>query len=153
MYAGYHRIALKYNYAVPKGSRISVVHTQRTETTNGTVFAIPYTLGFNKKYMEAQNIMQRNETFHETGWSEGRIGNGETFICLDGDWADWADVIQTVQASDAAASYLSYDNLGMKLYAYPLSETKELHELEDPIAFQGAQAQICNDCGYTLIGQ
>ena len=153
LYGGYHRIGLKYNYAVPAGSRVSVVQMQRTETTNGTAYAIPYTLGLSQKYMEAQNILETNEKYQEQSWFEGRIGKGETFVELDKSWTDWADVVTELQTADSTASYLSYDNLGMKLYAYPLSEMKKLHTLTEPIAFYGAHAMICDDCGYTLIEQ
>lgn len=62
-------------------------------------------------------------------------------------------MISELQSTSDAATYLSYDNLNIKLYAYPKDEVIALHELSDPISFHGAHMQICGDCGYTLVEQ
>jgi C1A family cysteine protease len=152
LYAGYHRIPLKYNYAVPEGATISVVQTQRTDTTQGTVYAVPYTAATNEKYMKAQNLFA-GESTQLRAWEEGRINKGESLIALDGKWADWSDVIARLNTASTDATFLSYDNLNIKLYAYPLEEMKQLHKLKEPVAYNGVHAQVCSDCGYTLIEQ
>lgn len=154
LYGGYHRINLNYDFAVPAGSRISVVQQQRVkESEDRRAFTVPYTTGVNQKYMQAQNIFETREVHQTKAWVEGRIGKGESFICLDGSWKDWGDVISELQSTSDAATYLSYDNLNIKLYAYPKDEVIALYELSDPISFHGAHMQICGDCGYTLVEQ
>lgn len=154
LYGGYHRINLNYDFAVPAGSRISVVQQQRVkESEDRKAFTVPYTTGVNQKYMQAQNIFETREDHQTKAWVEGRIGKGESFICLDGNWMDWGDVIGELQSTSDAATYLSYDNLNIKLYAYPKDEVIALHELSEPISFHGAHIQICGDCGYTLVEQ
>ena len=154
LYGGYHRTNLNYDFAVPAGSRISVVQQQRVkESEDRRSFTVPYTTGVNQKYMQAQNIFETREVHQTKAWVEGRIGKGESFICLDGSWKDWGDVISELQSTSDAATYLSYDNLNIKLYAYPKDEVIALHELSDPISFHGAHMQICGDCGYTLVEQ
>ncbi len=150
MYSGYHRIPLNYHYAVPEGSRISIVQEQRSETTKGTIYTIPYTSGTNETYM---NLTNEFEADFITYWFEGKIGEGESFVCVDGKWYDWADIIAELQAGDNLTSLLSYDNLNMKLYAYTLGEVESLHTLQEPRSFNGATIQICTECGYTIIEQ
>ncbi len=152
-YAGYHRIALHYNYAVPAGSRISIVQVQRVDSADGQKYAVPYTMDFNKKYMEVQNIFETSKDYQIKSWTVGKIGKGESLIRLDGQWVDWADVISGLQADCAASTYLSYDNLSMMLYAYPLEEIETLHSFSATVDFNGAHARICNDCGYVLVEQ
>lgn len=154
LYAGYHRIQLNHDFAVPAGSRISVVQQQRAVTAdNETVYVVPYSVATNKKYMEAINLFDIPVAYQTKSWAEGRIGQGESFVFLDGGWTDWADVIDELQSTSKATTYLSYDNVNIKLYAYPIDEVKALHELSDPTSFNGVQIQICGDCGYTLIEQ
>ena len=154
LYGGYHRINLNYDFAVPAGSRISVVQQQRVKEAEGRkAYTVPYTTGVNQKYMQAQNVFEMREDHQTRAWVEGRIGKGESFIYLDDGWKDWGDVIAELQGTSNAATYLSYDNLNIKLYAYPKDEVVALHELSDPIGFHGAHMQICSDCGYTLVEQ
>ncbi len=150
MYGGYHRISLNYHYAVPEGARISIVQEQSSETTEGTVFNIPYTSGASEAYMELLNAFEEDLL---TQWVEGKIGEGESFVCVDGEWFDWADLIAELQSSYNLTSLLSYDNLNMKLYAYTLEEVESLHTFQDPCSFHGVTIQICTQCGYTIIEQ
>ncbi len=154
LYGGYHRIPLNYNYAVPEGSQVSVVQVQRVSGGDGeTVYAVPYSSNTNRLYMEAQNVFVLDETLKLKTWFEGRIGKGESFVRLDGAWSDWSDVIASLNENCKAAKYYSYDNLNVKLYAYSLEDLKTLHGLSEPILFNGVHAQVCEDCGYTIIEQ
>ncbi len=153
LYGGYHRIPLNYNYAVPAGAKVSVVQVQRVPHGSDTVYAVPYTAATNRRYMEAQNVFEQIEKRKSKSWFEGRIGAGESFVCLDGAWTDWGDIIAELPHSSVSASYFSYDNLNIKLYAYSLEDLQTLHELSEPILFNGAHAQVCEDCGYTIVEQ
>lgn len=153
LYGGYHRISLNQNFSVPSGARISVVQTQRIHTNDGTAYAVPYTGATNEKYMKAQNDYEQNADEQQRIWMEGKIGKGESFITLDGEWTDWADVIDELQSTSEMATYMSFDNLNMKLYAYMVDEVDALHNFGDAIAFNGVTAQICDDCGYTIVEQ
>lgn len=150
-YGGYHRMELNYNYAVPAGSRISVVQSQHTTTTRGSFYDVSYTVGTNQKYMQAQNAFEPDANNQAKNWVEGKIGEGESFVYLDGAWVDWSRVVAQLHADSEASTYLSYDNLNIKLYAYPQDEVRALHKLQEPEKFYGAQAQVCADCGYTLV--
>jgi hypothetical protein len=152
-FGGYHRIALNYNYVIPAGSKISVVQSQCTETTEGWQYDVSYTVGTNQKYQEAQNIFETNPNFQVRSWTEGKIGKNESFIFIDGKWVDWSSVIEQLKTESLAATYLSYDNLNMKLYAYPKDEIEQIHKLQKPESFNGVKARVCDECGYTLIQQ
>ncbi len=151
LFGGYHRIALNYNYVIPAGSKISVVQMQRSEVDGEKVYNIPYTAATNEAYMKAQRIVEQDEAYQSNSWIEGRIGKGESLIQLDGEWMDWADVIAQLQSSSPAASYLSYDNLSMKLYVYPLTEIQQLHNLGNNHPFHGGEIEVCRDCGYAVV--
>ena len=153
LYAGYHRIDLNYDFAIPAGSRISIVQQQRVHTDQGRQYVVPYTAAPNRKYMELQNLFALSEDYQTKVWTEGCIGKGESFVSLDGEWKDWNDVIAALQDASTAATYMSYDNLSMKLYAYPKDEVIALHEMGRVIDFNGASIRICEDCGYTLVEQ
>ncbi|MDD3410940.1 MAG: lectin like domain-containing protein, partial [Eubacteriales bacterium] len=153
LYGGYHRIPLNYNFAVPAGAKVSVVQVQRVPKGSDTVYAVPYTASFNHRYMEAQNVFMLKDSLKTKTWFEGRIGTGESFVRLDGAWSDWSDVIASLTETSTAAGYFSYDNHSIKLYAYSLDDLKTLHSLSNPIVFNGAQAQVCDDCGYTIVEQ
>lgn len=151
LFGGYHRIPLHYNYVIPAGSKISVVQMQRSEVDGEKVYNIPYTAATNEAYMKAQHIVEQDEDYQSNSWIEGRIGKGESLIQLDGEWMDWADVIAQLQSSSPAASYLSYDNLSMKLYVYPLTEIQQLHNLGNNHPFHGGEIEVCRDCGYAVV--
>ena len=153
LFGGYHRIPLNHNYFVPAGAKVSVVQVQRVPHGSETVYAVPYTAGVNHSYMEAQNVFEQIEKRKSKSWFEGRIGAGESFVCLDGTWTDWGDVIASLTESSTSASYFSFDNLNIKLYAYSLEDLKTLHSLSEPIPFNGVHAQVCEDCGYTIVEQ
>lgn len=150
-YSGYHRVWLGHNYLLPAGSRVSVVQQQVCE--EGGHYNIPYTTATNEEYAKVQNIFETDEMLQTKSWRVGYINEGESFVNLDGVWTDWADVIARHYAACAAAGYLSYDNLSMKLYVYPPDEIRELHELSDANIFNSSEIQVCNDCGYALVVQ
>ena len=154
LYGGYHRIELNQNFYVPAGSRISVVQVQRVREGDRTLYAVPYTTATNEKYMLVQNVLETEESYRTRSWGEGRIGQGESFVRLDdGQWADWAEIIGELQDSSEISTYLSYDNLNIKLYAYMMDEVEANHRLGETVAFNGVRAQVCDDCGYTVVSQ
>lgn len=154
LYGGYHRIELNQNFHVPAGSRISVVQAQRVREEDKTLYAVPYTTAANEKFMIVQNVMETEDQYRMRSWGEGRIGKGESFVRLDGgQWVDWAEIVAELQDSSEISTYLSYDNLNIKLYAYLMDEVAANHRLGDAVRFNGAKAQICGDCGYTVVSQ
>ncbi len=153
-YGGYHRIELNQNFHVPAGARVSVVQAQRVREGEKTLYAVPYTTATNEKYMLVQNVLVTEESYRTRSWGEGRIGRGESFVRLDGgQWADWAEIVRELQDSSEISTYLSYDNLNIKLYAYMMDEVAANHRLGEAVAFNGVKAQICDDCGYTVVSQ
>lgn len=154
LYGGYHRVMLSHNYFIPAGSRISIVQRQSKETSDGKrCYRLPYTTATNKAYMWAQNLFELDSSMHSHSWTEGRIGKGESFVNMDDKWTDWADVVEQLHEECDISNFLSYDNLGMKLYVYPADQIRELHELSAPMPFNASNLEVCSDCGYTLISQ
>lgn len=152
LYGGYHRIPMNYNFKLPAGSRISVVQMQRAVNADGDlVYVVPYASAANKLYMEAQNTFETVSDYQSRSWSEARIGEGESFVAMDGEWADWADIVKELSETTYLAGYVSIDNLSIKLYTYPSDEIEASHHFGAPVNFNGVTAQICDDCGYTLV--
>lgn len=154
LYGGYHRIELNQNFYVPAGARVSVVQAQRVQEGDKTLYAVPYTTATNEKYMLVQNVLETEDDYRMRSWGEGRIGEGESFVRLDGgQWVDWAEIVAELQDSSEISTYLSYDNLNIKLYAYLMDEVAANHRLSGEVRFNGVKAQICDDCGYAVVSQ
>ena len=153
LYGGYHRIALNQNFEVPAGSRLSVVQTQRVANGDETVYAVPYTSSPNQEYLQLQNQLETNADYQLTTWQEGAIGEGESFVKLDGEWEDWATLVSELKSTDEMSGYVSFDNLNMKVYSYDPNEVKALHQFGAPVSFNGVTAEVCDDCGYTIVEQ
>lgn len=153
VYAGYHRLSLHQGYAVPAGAKISVVQLQRVTDDNDFYYTIPYTCSANQEFVETWNAFALSDTQKAQGWFEGRVNPGESLLYMDGEWVDWADVLKDLQQEGTASYYLSYDNLNIKLYASPTEQLESLHSLSSPIVYNGAHAQVCDDCGYAVVEQ
>lgn len=152
-YAGYHRIPLSQHYKFVAGTKIAVVQTQRYINGGDLYYALPYTTGLNRNFSEACNVLVNNHPILSTKCStEGRIGRGESFVNIDGEWIDWVDFVDEVKAaSSRAEQFVSFDNLSMKLYLYYMSDIDLVHSFNDPIPYAGGTVKVCADCGYTLV--
>ena len=149
-YGGYYRIPLSHDFAVPDGSRIGVVVTQRVGTGENAKFAVPYALTTNEQYLEAYNKLVPEDNQSST-YGVGCIGQGESWVCQNGQWYDWADVIEDLKESSEMAQYFSYDNLGIKAYAYSLAELEENHNFGESVSYHGATMEVCSDCSYSVV--
>ena len=149
-YGGYYRIPLSHDFAVPDGSRIGVVVTQRVGTGENAKFAVPYALTTNEQYLENYNKLVP-EAKQSTTYGVGCIGQGESWVCQNGQWYDWADVIEDLKESSDMAQYFSYDNLGIKAYAYSLAELEENHNFGESVSYHGATMEVCSDCSYSVV--
>ena len=149
-YGGYYRIPLNHDFAIPEGSRIGVVVTQRVKTGDTVKYAVPYAVGTNDQYRIDYNLIDSNP--EDAGkYSVAHIGQGESFVYQGGQWYDWANVIRDLQEGNEMAQYLEYDNLGIKLYAYSMEELNELHKFEETLSYHGADMAVCSDCSYSVI--
>lgn len=81
---------------------------------------------------------------------EPQAVQGESFVAYDGEWVDWADEVAEIAANHELCDLLTYDNLPIKGYAYPLDEVKEAHKFETTVAVPGGEASVCSDCGFVL---
>lgn len=152
LYGGYHRIQLNHDFIIPKDAKIGVVITQRVPHNDGTLYSVPYSSSANRKYLETFNFFA-HELSQLTTYAEGRINQGESWLLADGQWHDWADVIAKLQEENIAATYMSYDNPGIKVYSYMLDEVESMHRFEQSVAFNGVKMHQCSDCSYALIEQ
>lgn len=152
LYGGYHRMQLNHDFVIPAGAKIGVVITQRVPSDEGKVFSVPYAMSANRKYVETYNFFA-DETMQQTTYAEGRIGKGESWVLVDGQWHDWADVIAKLQEESGAAGYMSYDNHGIKVYSYMLDEVQGMHSFDQSVAFNGVKMLQCSDCSYAVIEQ
>lgn len=152
LYAGYHRIALHQGYSVPAGSKVSVLQLQRVEDGDSHCYTIPYTVSNNKEYVDVWNIFAAKEQ-QQKGWFESRVNKGESLMYLDGEWVDWMEILGDIQQEGTASYYLSYDNLNIKLYASPAEQLIALHNMSEPVLYNGVHACVCSDCGYAIVEQ
>ena len=149
-YAGYHRMALGSNISLPKGSIIGIVVLQRVRTPEGIryVFVNTSSLGQKgvEKYMEAKT---------DTGmtlerYCTGVVNPGENFVSfVDGRWIDWSEEVNKLSGLEGC-DFISYDNLPIKGYSYPLSEVEEIHDLSRKVKTANGETAICPACGYVL---
>ena len=143
-------IPLSHDFAIPEGSRIGVVVTQRVKTGDSVKYAVPYAIATGNQHREDVNILlDRNPD--EGNYAVGHIGQGESFVYQDGQWYDWADVIADLQENNEKAQYLEYDNLGIKVYAYSMEELNELHDFAETVSYHGTDMAVCSDCSYSVI--
>lgn len=149
-YGGYYRIPLSHDFSIPDGSQIGVVVTQRTWTGDNVKYSVPYAIATSQKYLEDFNLLVPEDMASST-YGVGRIGQGESWVYQDGQWYDWADVICDLQETNDLAQYFSYDNLGIKVYAYPMAELKSLHNFNETVSYHGASMEVCSDCSYSVI--
>ena len=148
-YTGYHRVKLSQNYVLPADSRFSIVVLERVETPDGTLYSMPYVSGLGSKYNEL--FSQFNPDFKEKYYLEGHIGSGESYLRIGETWYDWADVVSSAVDYSVCASLLTYDNLSLKAYLYPLDELLTVHSFGEEVPWYNTTAALCEDCGYTLV--
>ena len=152
-YGGYHRLALNHDFLLPEDASIGVVVTQRTENSDGKVYALPYPISRNEKLMETENIFLPDDASKNNVYTVGRVGKGESFVKVGGEWIDWADMLDEHRQDSAAAEYLSFDNFGIKAYTYRLDELSGMHNFAQSVRFNGATMHLCSDCSYAYVEQ
>ncbi len=153
-YAGYHRIPLDHAYEAPAGARVSVVQRQRVKGEDGTRYVVTYTQNEGKALVEIDNILSGEEPIQpDSSWMVAVVNPGESFVCMENAWTDWTEVIAGVKAQSRIAEGYEFDNLNIKLYAYPIGEIEALHALGAAQDYNGAQVRICQDCGYAVVTQ
>ena len=149
-YGGYHRIKLNHDFVLPANSRVSVVVSQRTAKDEAQVYSVPYGVSTNMAYLETYNAFMP-EDMDTFLYGLGYIGEGESWVYMDGQWRDWADIIYELREYSPAANYIEYDNLGIKVYSYNFDELEELHEFDNTVPFNGVSMHVCSGCSYSVV--
>lgn len=150
-YAGYHRITLPQSLAVSAGARIGVVALNRVPTDDGTKYALVNATGFNRDAIEPLREVLGKSAIGVSSYDVAVVNRGESFVCLDAEhWIDWRDAIDRFSSYGECAE-LTFDNLPIKAYAYPLEEILKVHSFDTWARTEGEGAAICTDCGYTLL--
>lgn len=149
-YGGYYRIPLSHDVSIPDGSRIGVVVTQRIRTGENAEYAVPYAIAANQDLQRDIALLMNDGKITGT-YGIGHIGQGESWVYQNGQWYDWADVIEDLKQTNELANYFSYDNLGIKVYAYSLAELEGLHQFEEGVPYHGMTLRECADCSYCVI--
>jgi hypothetical protein len=150
-YGGYYRIPLSHEFHIPEGSRIGVVVTQRSANGEDVQYSLPYTIATTQAYMDIYNQLMPSETLKNKKYNVAHIGKGESWVYQNGQWYDWADVIADLNNANETAQYVTYDNLGIKLYAYSMEELETLHNFDETVSYHGAEMKICSDCSYSIV--
>ncbi|MEF2837224.1 MAG: C1 family peptidase [Oscillospiraceae bacterium] len=150
-YGGYYRIPLSHEFHIPEGSRIGVVVTQRSANGEDVQYSLPYTIATTQAYMDIYNQLMPTETMMSKKYNVALIGQGESWVYQNGQWYDWADVIADLSNANEKAQYVTYDNLGIKLYAYSMEELETLHNFDETVSYHGAEMKICSDCSYSIV--
>lgn len=149
-YGGYYRIPLSHDFSVPDGSRIGVVVTQRVRTGEKLEYAVPYAIAASQELQKDFALLINGGDVQGT-YGVGHIGQGESWVYQNGQWYDWADVISDLKQANDLANYFSYDNLGIKVYAYSLAELESIHQFEEGVSYHGMTMRECSDCSYCVI--
>ena len=149
-YGGYYRLPLSHDISIPDGSRIGVVVTQRVRTGENAEYAVPYAITANQDLQRDIALLMNDGKISGT-YGIGHIGQGESWVYQNDQWYDWADVIEDLKQTNELANYFSYDNLGIKVYAYSLAELEELHQFEEGVSYHGMTMRECADCSYCLV--
>ena len=150
-YGGYYRIPLSHEFHIPEGSRIGVVVTQRSANGEDVQYSLPYTIATTQAYMDVYNQLMPSELLMSKKYNVAHIGQGESWVYQNGQWYDWADVISDLSNANEKAQYVTYDNLGIKLYAYSMEELETLHNFAETVSYHGAEMKICSDCSYSVV--
>lgn len=149
-YAGYHRIPLPTNLALPAGSTIGITILQRVSGANGERYALVNTSSLGEKAPEAYAKLHAAEGQELMRYCVGVVNPGENYVSFEaGRWIDWRDAIDNFAANGDCA-YMAYDNLPIKGYVYPLEEVKQAHNLDVWVPSAGGTVAICPECGYVL---
>ena len=127
-----------------------MVVTQRVHTGENVEYAVPYAINVNLEYLQDMALLINNGKVKGT-YGVGHIGQGESWVYQKGQWYDWADVIEDLKQTNELANYFSYDNLGIKVYAYSLAELESLHQFEEGVSYHGMTMRACSDCSYCVI--
>ena len=149
-YGGYYRLPLSHDISIPDGSRIGVVVTQRIRTGENAEYAVPYAIAANQDLQRDIALLQNDGKISGT-YGIGHIGQGESWVYQNGQWFDWADVIEDLKQTSELADYFSYDNLGIKVYAYSLAELEGLHQFKEGVSYHGMTMRECADCSYCVV--
>ena len=150
-FAGYHRIPLTRNIALQKGERVSIVVLNRVKTDEGTKYTLASSASISRDGVDTYNEKQDSDASPVPFYYVGKVNQGESFVSYeDGVWSDWADEVAAIITEDTEAGYLTYDNLPIKGFAYPLDEVEGVHEFKTWTSIPGGKASVCPDCGYTL---
>lgn len=143
VYAGYHRITLPENLVLPEGTSIGITVLQRVPTAQGNKYALVNVSNLGKASLG-------DNPDKEGSYTVASVNPGENFISFEnGKWMDWRDAIDSIASKGDCAS-MSYDNLPIKGYLYPLEEVIKAHDLEAWVPSAGGNIAICPDCGYVL---
>lgn len=149
-YAGYHRISLPTNLALPEGSTIGITILQRVSGANGAKYALVNTSSLGEKAPEAYAQLHADEGRKLMRYCVGVVNPGENYVSFEeGRWIDWRDAIDSFAANGDCA-YMAYDNLPIKGYVYPLEQVKQIHDLDVWVPSAGGTVAICPECGYVL---
>ena len=85
------------------------------------------------------------------GHHEETSGKNHRHYMYDGEeWNDWADIVKEVR-EEGDNKYLTFDNLPVKGYLYPLDQVEKAHDLSHKVHVAGGEAAICPDCGYMVL--
>lgn len=149
-YAGYHRMALGSNISLPKGSIIGIVVLQRVRTPEGIRYVFVNTSSLGLKGIEKYAEANADTGMTLERYCTGVVNPGENFVSfVDGRWIDWSEEVNKLSGLEGC-DFISYDNLPIKGYSYPLSEVEEIHDLSRKVKTANGETAICPACGYVL---
>ena len=150
-FAGYHRMELSTNLQLPAGSRIGITVMERVQTPDGLKYALVNVSSLGEESVEEYNQLHSEDGERLTRYTLGVINPGESYISFDGsEWIDWADAVAKIREYGSNKN-LTFDNLPVKGYLYPLDQVQKAHDLSTKIHTAGGTASVCPDCGFTVL--
>ena len=149
LFAGYHRMNLTTKLLLREGSRIGVVVSARVPTEEGYRYALVNNSSLSEEGTAAYNELHVNAPLAR--YAKAVVNPGESYVSFEpGRWIDWVDVTAYV-GSVGSNRNVTYDNLPIKAYVYPLQQVEKVHDLSSRIPAAGGEAAICPEDGYMLL--
>ncbi len=148
-FAGYHRLNLSDKLLMKKGTKIGIVVMETVPTMDGHKYSLISNESLNEKGVEEYN-RRHDEDRSLKRYAKGVVNPGESFISFgDEKWTDWTDAIAYFENIGSNVN-MTYDNLPIKAYVYPVAEVENVHDLSEKIPVVGGEAAVCPEDGYTL---
>ncbi|MGI6118070.1 MAG: C1 family peptidase [Bilifractor sp.] len=117
-YGGYHKEEIDTgDVTLPEGASYSILVTEKTEEGASEIIL---QAGYSQEFISRYNNNHPDNL--QSGYYEGIINPGESYLCCDGSWVDFADVNAALESSGESANQnRDYDNFPVRATLTPVN--------------------------------